>query len=235
MMACISCGLTNNSFKRDRPQFAFHQHCVRRCGCAVASSGKAASVMLLRDDIGQTKEKIMSDNAFTNSGDDAAITGRPRALDTILYGGLVVGILDGLFALIFYGLILGIQPLRIFQSVASGLLGKAAYEGGTQTFVLGILLHFVVATCIAAVYYVASLKLPVLIHHAVVCGLIYGLIAYLGMNYVVIPLSAIGLRPFSFRTFLPAFIAHAFLVGLPIALLARRSAQANQRDYQKVK
>jgi hypothetical protein len=182
----------------------------------------------------QTLEKnFMSDNAFTDSDDDASRTGRPRALDTILYGGLVVGILDGLFALIFYGLILGVEPLRIFQSVAAGLLGKASYEGGVQTFLLGVLLHFVVATCIAAVYYVASLKLPLLIHHAVVCGLIYGLIAYLVMNYVVIPLSAIGLRPFSFRTFLPAFIAHAFLVGLPVALLARRSAQANRKRLSK--
>jgi hypothetical protein len=169
----------------------------------------------------------MGDNAFARSIDDTAIMGRPRAFDTILYGGLVVGILDGLFALVFYGLILGAQPMRIFQSVASGLLGKASYEGGTQTFLLGLLIHFVVASCIAAVYYVASLKLPVLIHHAVVCGLIYGMLAYLGMNYVVIPLSAIGSRPFSLRLFLPAFIGHALLVGLPIALIARRSARAN--------
>jgi hypothetical protein len=186
--------------------------------------------MLLYCGIVQTKEKIMSANAFKHSLDDASILERPRAFETILYGGLVVGILDGLFALVFYGLILGAKPMRIFQSVASGLLGKAAYEGGIQTFLLGILLHFVVASCIAAVYYVASLKLPVLIHHAVVCGLIYGMLAYLGMNYVVIPLSAIGLRPTSLRLFLPAFIGHAFLVGLPIALLARRSAKANKRD-----
>jgi hypothetical protein len=163
----------------------------------------------------------MSDNAFVD---------RPRAFDTILYGGLVVGILDGLFALVFYGLILGAKPLRIFQGVAAGLLGRPSFEGGTKTFVLGVLLHFIVATCIAAVYYLASLKLPFLIRHAVVCGLIYGMIAYLGMNYLVIPLSAIGLRPFSFRTFLPAFIGHALLVGLPIALIARRSARASQLD-----
>ncbi|HMF57195.1 MAG TPA: hypothetical protein VK619_12710 [Pyrinomonadaceae bacterium] len=173
----------------------------------------------------------MSDTALPHSVDDASALNRPRAFDTILYGGLVVGILDGLFALIFYGLILGVKPVRIFQSVASALLGKASYEGGVQTFLLGILLHFVVASCIAAVYYAASLKLPVLINHAVVCGLIYGMLAYLGMNYVVIPLSAIGLRPTSLRTFLPAFIGHALLVGLPIGLIARRSAKANKREY----
>ena len=152
---------------------------------------------------------------------------RPRALETILYGGLVVGILDLLFAFTFYGLILGAKPLRIFQSVAAGLLGRtAAFEGGVRTFLLGILLHFVVATCIATVYYVASRMLPVLIRHAVVSGLIYGMIAYLGMNYVVVPLSAIGPRsaPPRLSIFLTEIIGHGFLVGLPLALLARRSA-----------
>lgn len=172
----------------------------------------------------------MGADALTRAGDGASSTGRPRALDTILYGGLAVGVLDGLFALIFYGLVSGVRPLRIFQSVAAGLLGRAAFDGGTPTFMLGVLLHFVVATCIAAVYYAASLKSPVLIRRAVACGLVYGLLAYLVMNYVVIPLSAAAAGRFSLRTFLPAFIAHAFLVGLPVALLARRSASAARRD-----
>ena len=170
----------------------------------------------------------MSQNVSKHSFHDVSTRQRPRALDTILFGGLVVGILDGLFAFVFYGLILGVKPLRIFQSVASGLLGRASYEGGTRTFLFGLLLHFVVATCIAAVYYAASLKLPVLINHAVVSGLIYGLLAYLGMTYVVVPLSRIGYRPPSLRVFLPAFIAHAFLVGLPIALIARRSVKSKR-------
>lgn len=175
----------------------------------------------------------MSDHAVTLSA-DASPLGRPRAFDTILYGGLAVAILDGLFALIFYGLILGVKPLRIFQSVASGALGRASFDGGTQTFLLGILLHFVVATCIAAVYYVASLKLPVLIHRAVICGLVYGMIAYIVMNYVVIPLSAASPGRFSLRTFLPAFIGHAFLVGLPVALIARRSAKVNKKHNRNL-
>ena len=174
----------------------------------------------------------MSADAFTRSDDDAAV-GRPRAFETILYGGLAVGVLDGLFALVFYGLVLGAKTLRIFQSVAAGLLGAAALEGGMGTFLLGVLLHFVVATCIAAVYYAASLKLPILIRRAVVCGLVYGLVAYLVMNHVVVPLSAIGWRPFSFKGFLPAFVAHALLVGLPVALIARRSAMKDIRPVKR--
>ena len=167
----------------------------------------------------------------SKSSTEATLLRHPRAFDTILYGGLVVGILDGLFALIFYGLILDAKPLRIFQTVAAGLLGRAtAYEGGTKSFLLGILLHFVVALSIAAVYYAASRLFPLLLRHAVIAGLIYGPVAYLVMNYVVIPLSAIRRSPGPIRLpiFLTEIIGHALLVGLPIALLARRSAKANK-------
>ena len=169
---------------------------------------------------------------------EASSFGRPRAFETILYGGLLVGIFDLLFAFTFYGLILGVPPLRIFQSVAAGVLGRpAAIEGGVRTFLLGILLHFVVASCIATVYYLASRVLPVLIRHAFVSGLIYGMIAYLGMKYIVVPLSAIGQRGSLPRLpiFLTEIIGHAFLVGLPLALLARRSAKANKDRQDTVR
>jgi hypothetical protein len=45
-----------------------------------------------------------------------------------------------------------------------------AVEGGVPTFLLGIVLHFVIATCIATVYYRTTLVLPVLIRHPVVSG-----------------------------------------------------------------
>lgn len=155
---------------------------------------------------------------------------RPRAFDTIVLGGLAIAILDGLFAFTFYGLILGVKPLRIFQSVAAGLLGSSSFSGGVKTFLLGLLLHFIVATCIATVYYLASSKLQVLINYAVPSGLIYGMIAYLVMKFVVTPLSAIGRRPVPrLSIFLTEILGHAFLVGLPVALLARRSAKAASR------
>lgn len=159
---------------------------------------------------------------------DAEEPGRPRAFNTIVFGGLLIGIFDLTFAFTFYGLILGAPPLRIFQSVAAGVLGRpAAVAGGVKTFVIGILLHFVVATCIATVYYFATLLLPALVRHPVVSGLIYGVVAYFGMKYIVLPLSAIGQRGTLPRTsiLITEIIGHAVLVGLPVALMARLSAR----------
>ena len=178
----------------------------------------------------------MRKNDLGDSHEEAPIR-RPRAFNTIVYGGLLVGIFDLTFAFTFYGLILGVKPLRIFQGVAAGVLGRPmAVEGGVPTFLLGIALHFVVATCIATVYYLATLVLPILIRHPVVSGLIYGVIAYFGMKYVVLPLSAIGQRGALPRLpiLLTEIIGHALLVGLPIALVARRSTKASGSDSRKL-
>ena len=156
---------------------------------------------------------------------------RARAIDTIPLGGLLIGLFDLMFAFTFYGLILGVPVLRIFQTVAGGVIGRPrSYAGGVPTFLLGILLHFVVATCIAAVYYLATRVLPVLIRHPVVSGLIYGVVAYFGMKYIVTPLSALGARGTLPRLsiLITELIGHALLVGLPVALIAYRSATANK-------
>lgn len=160
---------------------------------------------------------------------EGASPNRPRAFDTIVFGGLSAGLLDLTFAFTLYWLILGARPLRIFQSVAAGVLGRqTATEGGVPTFLLGIVLHFVVATCIATVFYLATLVLPFLIRHAVVSGLLYGVAAYFGMKYIVLPLSAIGQRGTIPRLpiLITEILGHALLVGLPIALLARRSTRS---------
>lgn len=164
---------------------------------------------------------------------DNAFVGRPRAIDTIPLGGIFIGLFDLIFAFTFYGFILGVPLLRIFQSVAAGVLGRpTAYAGGVRAFFLGIILHFVVATCIATVYYLATLLLPVLIRHPVVSGLIYGMVAYFGMKFIVIPLSAIGQRGSVPRLpiLITELIGHAVLVGLPVALLARRSARSIDKN-----
>ena len=160
-----------------------------------------------------------------------AVVARARAIDTIPLGGLLIGLFDLIFAFTFYGLILGVPLLRIFQTVAAGVLGRPiAYASGVRSFLLGIVLHFIVATCIATVYFLATLVLPVLLRHPVISGLIYGMVAYFGMKYVVTPLSAIGQRGTLPRLpiLLTELIGHALLVGLPVAVVAHRSARANK-------
>jgi uncharacterized membrane protein (DUF485 family) len=172
----------------------------------------------------------MTDNGPATLGNGATAFGRPRALDTILYGGLTVGVLDFLDANIFFGL-RGVKPTAIWQFVASGLLGRAAFSGGTKTILLGVALHFAVAFILATIYYLASLALPALIRQAMIWGLLYGVLAHFVMTFVVTRLSAAPPRlRYPVPVMLNGVIGHALLVGLPLALFARRSAKSRNRN-----
>ena len=135
--------------------------------------------------------------------------------------GLICGVLDGLSAA-GLSIAFGNGPVRMLEGIASGVLGPSALKGGGGTAALGLTLHFVIALGAAAVYYAASRPFPVLINQALVCGVLYGIAMHLFMQYVVIPLSAIGRRPFVLPQFAALVIVHMVVVGPSIALSIRR-------------
>jgi uncharacterized membrane protein YagU involved in acid resistance len=148
----------------------------------------------------------------------ASSSAHPRALPAIVVGGLVVGAVDLLYAVVVYS---PHQPILIPQTIASGILGANSYNEGTYSSALGIVLQFVIALGAATVYYLASRWLKFLVNHAVLSGLTYGALVYLFMHIVVLPLSAVpkGDTPFMYMAF--EFVEHWFCVGLPIALSVR--------------
>ena len=142
----------------------------------------------------------------------------------VLYGGLIAGTLDLSAAFISSWLRAGVGPVRVMQSIASGLLGAAAFTGGATSAALGVVLHFLIATVATAVFYFASRTLRLLIKQPITAGLLYGVAVYVFMNFVVIPLSAVprrgGTPPLSGRII--GLLIIMFCVGLPIALIVRR-------------
>ena len=144
----------------------------------------------------------------------------PRALPIILRAGLTAGILDISAAALIYAQ-LGTKTVRLLQGIASGLLGKTAFQGGLTTAAVGLLCHFTIATSAAAVYYAASRAMPVLVQRAVPSGIVYAVAVYFFMDRVVVPLSAIGPRPFAVRAMVIGVAVHIVCVGLPISLTVR--------------
>src|SRR5688572_14520107 len=141
----------------------------------------------------------------------------------ILWGGLIAGTLDLTAACVAAWLRSGVTPVRVMQSVASGLLGADAYTGGGKTAALGVALHFLIATVATAVFYFASRKWLFLIERPINFGLLYGVAVYLFMNFVVLPLSAFpqrGTPTLSGRII--GLLIIMFFIGLPIALVVRR-------------
>lgn len=156
----------------------------------------------------------------------AHATTRPRALEAILWGGLIAGVLDALYASTLWTL-RGSSPARVWQAVASGLLGReTAFQGGLPVAALGLTIHFFIAFTAAAVYVTVSRYLPLLRTHAIPCGLAFGLMVWAFMQYVVVPLSRITQRPrtgpFFTWDLMGAWAIHMLGIGLPIALNARK-------------
>lgn len=172
----------------------------------------------------------------------------------IVQGGLAGGTLDILYAFVVYGpLTLGLRPMQVLQSVAGGWMGRdASMAGGVPTALLGLVTHFGIATAMAAIYVLAARRFSCLIARPVLWGLAYGVILYVGMNYVVAPLSAAhatghfpagageiaarlrdafsAVRPNGNAPLLLGTIfTHTVFVGLPIALIARRALAGGNR------
>jgi hypothetical protein len=152
----------------------------------------------------------------------------PRILEAILWGGTVAGILDIADAIIvssFYG----VAPVRVLQAIASGLLGRTSFSGGMSTAALGLGLHFFIAFTAAAVYVLASRKLPLLLRRPLLSGAIYGVIVWLVMRQIVLPLSLFTQGRLTLIGLLNGLFAHIVCVGIPIALAAKRTASPTWR------
>jgi len=139
----------------------------------------------------------------------------------IVLGTLTVGVLDALDAIVFFGLRSGATPVRIFQSIASGLLGRAAFSGGLAAACLGVALHFFIAFAIVTTYHVLSRRWTWLTRRPLIYGAIYGVIVYAIMTFIVVPLSAAGGGVPAPAVAANGLLIHIAGVGIPSALFAR--------------
>lgn len=140
----------------------------------------------------------------------------------IFWGGLIAGTLDIIAAFVTAWLRGGTSPVRVLQFIASGLLGATSFAGGAKTAILGVALHFLIATVATAVFYFASRSLLFLIEHPITAGLLYGVVVYAFMNFVVLPLSNVPRLPGTISGRVIGLLIIMFCVGLPIAAIVRR-------------
>ena len=141
---------------------------------------------------------------------------------TILFGALAVGTVDILWAF-GWSAVSGHGPIWVFQGVAGGLLGPATFEGGLPTALLGMFLHYFIATAVVTTYFLASRRLPLLARLPWVFGPLYGICVYLVMYQMVLPLSAYHTSGIHWNAALAKGVfIHMFGIGLLCALFARR-------------
>jgi hypothetical protein len=145
------------------------------------------------------------------------------AVGSVVRIGLIAGTLDITENLIFNAF-RHITPTQIFQYIASGLTGAWAFHAGMAPVALGVAIHYTIALFWTAVYYAASRWFGILIRRPVVCGLVYGGVVYLIMNFVVLPLTRVphARAAATLASRVSGVLALLLCVGLTIAVLVKR-------------
>lgn len=148
-------------------------------------------------------------------------------LRPILVGGFLAGALD-IAAAFAQAASRGTSPTRVLQSIASGVMGRSAFDGGWTTAVLGLELHFIIALGAAATFVFAARSLAVLRKPWALIGPIYGICVWAAMAFIIVPLSATPWTPQrTLKGMAVMILIHITCVGLPIAWAARpRAASA---------
>lgn len=150
------------------------------------------------------------------------LTGHPlNPLTALIALTLVFGTLDIADAMLFWDVTMDVGPTHIFQGIASGLLGSAAFHGSITTAALGAVIHYCSFLCLLGVYYLALMRFPALERRPYGYGLIYGLLTYSIIHYLILPLSAYHIvSGFYLAGFLNSFLAQTVFVGIASGFLA---------------
>jgi len=125
----------------------------------------------------------------------------------IVYAALVIGTIAAVTEMVPVFPIqaaLGVSPRLVLQSIASGVLGRAAYSGGAATVMLGIAFHLLISVVATLLYVMAAERWALL--------------------------SAVAYKQSTdWGMFATSLTVHIVGFGLPVALLDRWLAMASAR------
>lgn len=139
----------------------------------------------------------------------------------LLLAGLTTGVVDGLFSSILSVAFYDSTVTRLWQGVASVLLGKSAFDGGARTALIGVLMHFGVAFSWSAIFLLIAWRSAWIRRvlgargGVVKIAVIYGPLIWLVMSCIVIP-SLLHRPPNINIRWWVQLIGHFPFVGLPI-------------------
>ena len=148
----------------------------------------------------------------------------PNLLLRLVRAGLVTGVTDALFSSALAAFVYGSTVTRLWQGVASTLLGGAAFDGGARTAAIGLAMHFGVAFAWSAVFLGLVLSWSwlrdVLVspYGVITVATVYGPVIWLVMSLAVIPMLTHRPPAINVRWWVQ-LVGHCPFVGLPIVAL----------------
>jgi hypothetical protein len=149
-------------------------------------------------------------------------------MNNVLLGGLLAGLADFIYPTVRF-VMRGEPWTRPWKGVASGLLGRSAHDGGLGMVALGVALHFFICIAGAFLLYLLAMRIRLIPRQWIALGVLYGIAVLLAMNYVILPLSAIGGGIYPLDQLHVHAFWHILLVGLPTAFFVSRALKVTPR------
>ena len=140
----------------------------------------------------------------------------------VLLGGFFAGLADFIYPTV-KTVMAGKSWMGPWKGVASGLIGQRARDGGIEMVVLGAALHWFICISAAAILYLIVSRVKWLPRQWFALGCLHGIAVLLVMNYVILPLSAIGRGIYPLEQLHIHAFWHIVLVGLPTAFFVTRA------------
>src|SRR5260221_4263231 len=156
-------------------------------------------------------------------------TPRRDRLALLVRAGLLTGVVDGLFSSTLSVVAYRSTVSRLFQGVASVVLGPEAFNGGIRTVALGVLVHFGVAFGWSAVFLFLVSRLPGVRgllaspYGVMEVAALYGPFIWMVMSLAVIPILVHRPPTITYRWWIQWF-GHIPFVGIPIVAATRRES-----------
>jgi hypothetical protein len=145
-----------------------------------------------------------------------------HAVKIVLFTGLLVSSLDILAAFIDYYIATGRGPAGVLKFIASGVLGRKAFSGGTGVILLGLLFHFIIAFSFTVLFYWLYTRIKFLSVNRILTGILYGIFIWLIMNLLVLPLSNAPHLAMKTQRVVKAILILICMIGLPLSFIMQK-------------
>ncbi|MEO6719374.1 MAG: hypothetical protein ABIN67_03370 [Ferruginibacter sp.] len=151
-----------------------------------------------------------------------------KKLYTILKATLIAGSLDIIFALTQFYIKTQKSPVLVLRYIASAVFGKSANNDGAVMPAVGLLFHYLVVLGWVTIFFLIYPKIILVIKNSIVAGLLYAIVIWLGMSFVVLPLTLVPSRSLQIQQALIAILILMVAIGLPLGLIMKKYYQRPQ-------
>ena len=137
----------------------------------------------------------------------------------IFFTGLIAGTLDISAALINYFIASGGKdPVIVLYFIASGVFGQFAFMGGLFYALCGLVFHFVIAYSFTTFYFFSYPKVKQFLKNKYSAGFVFGILTWVVMNLIVVPLSNTPHNPHSLFQLILSIVFLILFIGFPASI-----------------